>query len=448
MKINFQKFVAVIVACSVALVTCCLTVYAESSLHKDFITKTGGIVYNVWTGRMTPEEASVELEYLNLVYESQLPDSDIEQIKSILPYITNGLAQSDVGMLIAIRDTLDLLGLDISGYWDDYSNENGIQGISNVDMKGYGAICILQNAVDTRIYYGDYGVITYFDNYGGYNSYMMYGNGFYEFYNTSNGILYKTESFTDSSFCGFDLDDTVKIYGDWRTNDGEAYDGVDEITTSPPVFEEQDEETIREFITEFMEQLPYMYPDLSTIEGLLQSIYNMLGTLDSDDDNILLSQILVAIQSLEASGGDNTEILNCLEEIKNSLVFENGDNITSLAVQLQTLVDSQLTADDFVIDEQAYINNYEVLKLRLQEKFSFMIDLKNLIDTAVTSYSNTNENPVITFSVYENEYSIDFSFFNEHIDVIRFMLVAFTYLTYAWHTYRKIPSYINGGDNE
>ena len=239
-----------------------------------------------------------------------------------------------------------------------------------------------------------------------------------------------------------------RLIGDWRYEDGTQSEEAEEPETLPPELNNQDENTIREFLEDLFENLPFIYPDLSSIEGLLSAILAKLDTLDSDNDNTLLSQILVAIQSLEASGGDNTDLLNCLEEIRNSLVFEDGDNVSTLALQLQTLVDGQLTIDDFVIDEQAYINNDEVLKLRLQDKFSFATDLKRLVDTAITSYSNTNENPIISFSIYEHDYSIDFSAFDDNIDVIRFMLVAFIYLTYAWRTYRKIPSYINGGDNE
>ena len=440
MKINFQKIVAVTVACAMAVIACCVTVYAESSLHKDFTTKTGLVIYNVFKGRMTPEEAALELEYLNLVYESQLSDSDMEQIKSILPQITNGLAQADVGILQALIDMLNLLGIDVSGYWDDYANDNGILGDSTIDTKGYGAVLVTRSTGCnfTTWYYGDYGVIL--DN----------GRYYIKYYRKitlqDDGTV--TDTYEPDPYGTITVSSYERLIGDWRYEDGTQSEEAEEPETLPPELNNQDENTIREFLEDLFENLPFIYPDLSSIEGLLSAILAKLDTLDSDNDNTLLSQILVAIQSLEASGGDNTDLLNCLEEIRNSLVFEDGDNVSTLALQLQTLVDGQLTIDDFVIDEQAYINNDEVLKLRLQDKFSFATDLKRLVDTAITSYSNTNENPIISFSIYEHDYSIDFSAFDDNIDVIRFMLVAFIYLTYAWRTYRKIPSYINGGDNE
>lgn len=218
----------------------------------------------------------------------------------------------------------------------------------------------------------------------------------------------------------------------------------------PPSIDDCTDEQLLEILNDLINQLNLAFPDLSTIEGLLTAILARLGTLDSDNDNELLSQLIVAINTLDGSGSvvDNSEIVDCLNEIKNSLTFDNGENVTSLSVQLQTLVDNQLTAEDFVIDEQAYMNYDEVLKLRLQAKFSFADDLKNLVDTAITAYSDSESIPEIKFSAFNEDFSIDFSFFEGHIDLIRFIMAAFIYLSYAWHTYRKIPSYINGGDNE
>jgi len=45
-------------------------------------------------------------------------------------------------------------------------------------------------------------------------------------------------------------------------------------------------------------------------------------------------------------------------------------------------------------------------------------------------------------------YSINFSCYDDILPLAQCLIAAFIYITYAYHTYRKVPSYINGGDNE
>lgn len=49
---------------------------------------------------------------------------------------------------------------------------------------------------------------------------------------------------------------------------------------------------------------------------------------------------------------------------------------------------------------------------------------------------------------YNGSYDIKFDIFEPYLPTIRGFIAAYIYLSYAWNTYRKIPSYIRGGDAE
>ena len=191
-------------------------------------------------------------------------------------------------------------------------------------------------------------------------------------------------------------------------------------------------------------------PDLSTMEGLLNAIYARLGTLDSDNDNALLSQILAAIESLDKGSGstENNDLKDVLEHLKDSLVYDDGENVVTISEQLKEIIDNQLTAEDFAIDETVYNQHSEVLKLRLLGKFSFIHNLSEFVTHIFDSYKNSSETLEISFDYGGKTHSVDFSYYNDFIPLVQCLFAAFIYITYGFHTYRKIPSYINGGDNE
>ena len=81
-------------------------------------------------------------------------------------------------------------------------------------------------------------------------------------------------------------------------------------------------------------------------------------------------------------------------------------------------------------------------------KFNFISEIKNFVQYAIDSYSSSSESPSISISLFGLTHSMDFSVFDENIQLIRWCIAAFVYLTFAFNTFRKIPSYINGGDNQ
>lgn len=245
----------------------------------------------------------------------------------------------------------------------------------------------------------------------------------------------------------------IKLSGDVRYIDGTQFPTGEEfeiVTTKK--FDEIPAPNLDDLLNDFAEELERQMPDLSTIEGLLKAIYARMGKLDSDNDNQLLSQILSAIKAIKSVDTDvdtdNSELLEILEDIKNSLVYNDGENIETVSEQLKKIIDNQIIRDDFEIDEDLYNNHGEVLKERLLGKFSFIYNMKKFVTYCFDQYCNTSENIEFNIEYDGNFHSINLNVFNEYLPTIQWILAAFIYLTYAYHTYRKIPSYINGGDNE
>lgn len=240
-----------------------------------------------------------------------------------------------------------------------------------------------------------------------------------------------------------------KVYGDVRYPTGEQAPNDDEYETiSDYDFSQVPERELEDLLKKILNEMEIKEPDLSTLEGLLNAIYARLGTLDSDNDNALLSQILAAIKAIKLENSDNSELLDTLEDLKNSLVYDDEENSETIAEQLKKIIDNQLTVDDFTIDDELYNNRMEILKLRFMGKFSFIHDLSDFVTYIFNSYSNSSDNPEIGFTYDGNSYSVNLDYYNDVLPLVQCIIAAFVYITYAYHTYRKIPSYINGGDNE
>lgn len=183
---------------------------------------------------------------------------------------------------------------------------------------------------------------------------------------------------------------------------------------------------------------------------MLRAILAKLGTLDSDNDNELLSQILTAIEALKNNGetADNSELLKTLEDLKSALVFKDDEKTASLAEMLNTLVQNQVRRSDITIDSSLYNQRYDLIEAKLLGKFSFISEIKNFVQYAIDSYANTDNSPIITIDLFNHQHTIDFSAFDDSITLIQWVIAAFVYLSYAFATFRKIPGYINGGDNQ
>ncbi len=116
-------------------------------------------------------------------------------------------------------------------------------------------------------------------------------------------------------------------------------------------------------------------------------------------------------------------------------------------------------------DYDVDISRTEELKILFLTKWAFVEELKTLIDRFMSSYEQksslgtmdnvihvkynpTNGSFGNVILNHNGAYDIRFDIFEPYLPSIRGLIAAFIYLSYAFNTYRKIPSYIRGGDKE
>lgn len=429
------------------------------------VAKYWGLCFDYWAGHITYEEFTDKSQILLYDVDDVTDKKGLERLISglnkALEGVTYAATNTSAGVCSVIREILGEFGIEYNlplfelfdDLWDKFCNKNGYT-TSDVDMKGYGALCITVDKFDHTIheYYGDYGIIFY-DHRGA----SVYGDSIYHYWVRYGNFDDVSEEYASgSAYCYNGADRyEVKFFGHWTYEDETSADDLitdpGESSLSPDDLPEDTDLT--DFLKDLLEKLMNAFPDTSTIEGLLRSILAKLGTLDSDNDNELLTQILVAIQALENNGqtADNSELVKALNDLKKALLIGDGAETVTLGYLLKQLVDNQIKLSDITIDYSLYNNRFKVIQARLLTKFSFFLEINDFVNYAVDCYKDTSENPTIDLT-FDNlsimkKQTIDFSFFNEYIDTIRFIVAAFVYLTFAFKTFRKIPGYINGGDN-
>lgn len=219
----------------------------------------------------------------------------------------------------------------ISDFLDDYSV---FSDKTTTDLKGYGA---LMYVVVKSGNYSNYS--RYYCNYilakpgASYVTYYTRGGYYREYWDSSNTTVQtftSTSNFGEHNRVEGSSTTTVYVYGDVRYEDGSQAPTNDEFQTVKDYdFSDTSEQDLQELLNKILEELERQQPDLSTVEGLLKSIYNRLGKLDSDNDNALLNDINLAILSLMKSNDDNAkEIAEALLGIREDL--KNGSSDSSV----------------------------------------------------------------------------------------------------------------------
>lgn len=325
---------------------------------------------------------------------------------------------SDFMGLTGVMNLLTKCGIDTTDYWHQYYGQNmggvgggGNRGDPDVDMKGYGALLI---KIDKKTnwkyyYYCEYGE---FYNNSGEPAVSLYGPG-REIWFKPDGSASGYDTTLNNLGFAYSGDTSTyayKFYGDWRYREtgASADDKTTDIVYTIPPLEEQDEETIYDFLDDLINKLKLQYPDLSTIEGLLAAIHSELKLLDHDDDNSLLSTINNSILSLKTSI-ENLKI----EGTENNFDFSNlfGDlNFKDLIKDNKFVVDidlSDILSGNKVFSENAlsvYFNveddyastKFTELKDKFDSKFSFIETLKDRRDFYFNEFkklwSENNEN--------------------------------------------------------
>ena len=188
----------------------------------------------------------------------------------------------------------------------------------STDLGGYGAYAIMtyyENGKFNKVYYySDY--ITVLNSEDIRNIFVSNSSRHYIHYVDGEKVFDWDVALSNISH-GFSERQTncsVQYFGDVRYEDGTKAPTDDEfITGTIKKFDDMTEKDLEDLLNDFAEEAERQNPDLSSLEGLLNAIYARLGSLDSDNDNQLLSEILTAICGITA-----------FQEIKLKVNFQKG----------------------------------------------------------------------------------------------------------------------------
>ncbi len=221
----------------------------------------------------------------------------------------------------AVYDYLSSLG---AGLLDGYTVQNQVP---TTDLKGYGALheAWRSDGTISYRYYCDYIVLNDVTN-------MFHGKLYCVYYDSDGKILREENRDMGDSFASITRSPFDKNYGDVRNyRDGTQAPTDDTFETIIDYdFTQATEKELEDLMKDLLNEFELQMPDLSSIEGLLNAIYARLGTLDSDNDNSLLSDINSSIQSLNSSISEvsnNIETsINDLKETVSSIFSDEDDD--------------------------------------------------------------------------------------------------------------------------
>lgn len=220
----------------------------------------------------------------------------------------------------------------------------------------------------------------------------------------------------------------------------------------------------------------YNYNDDNSVTINGNTYYITVNPDDVDDDyyNKFLQQVInnyYNYYNTDSTPFDGTDILSAIKSVFTSLetfrsycysqlkqivdyVFDGFNSMrSSLSTIIKKLSDilKQLKNIGGVsnLSDEALANYQKKLEDAVKLRFLPVIELRDLVDKALNAYRD-NSTSQIAFDFKGRSYSIDFAdwFTSENLQSIRFLMAAFIYVTYAFNTFRRIPSYINNGGDK
>ena len=354
--------------------------------------------------RMTKQEYYAAQSYLIAKYkDGDISYSEFQQQTQAVTdeYITNNTIGGELqaGALNAsntfnavaqkIGNTVQKYGDAAREYIDDYVSDffNSYTVLSDkptTDLKGGVAMLKTKNAGtgEYSIYYANTsGEVYYVGNakmlYLSYYRVEKYDERGRMYYSSNNPSSVGKQYYSSSDF----------LYGSWKLrSDGSDAPTDDEFeTVSDYDFSQVPERELEELLKKLLNEMELKEPDLSTLEGLLNAIYSRLGTLDSDDDNAMLSAINAAIISLATDTNNNSELIEALKELKEAKT--EGADLDPILKQLKEINKSldylkTINTLDLIGDtlesllsltdtERKFLDTYATLILNLTSKFGY-----------------------------------------------------------------------------
>lgn len=220
------------------------------------------------------------------------------------------------------RDLLDYCGI-------DYGKTETTQ--QTTDMRGCGARLDVFGGSDYVITWCEYITVKGSRYYPYGKGYFLWKDG-YSGNSNMSGSTY-AEIGNKSGTIGFINTTDIVVYGDVRYSDGTPATDITQPTTETIYTNDPSSLTdtqLIDLLEDLLLNLKLDYPDLSSVEGLLSAILTKLGTLDSDNDNGLLSDIYIAIESLKNDNhAESQQIISILEEIRDNITGSSGSGESS-----------------------------------------------------------------------------------------------------------------------
>ena len=455
-KMKLSKIIAIIFALTVSVLTLCLVVSADYSLERQVREEQLEILNKYCKGDVTYDTYIAKSNELTqkLYDESTVSgyiSSEAEQIGNMFKGISHKVgATAQIYGDKAYQYIADC----IVDYLDDYTALADIESPNNPDMQGYGALAIFYPYADNTdmvfyLYSNSYGTYTVNSN-GMYNIYG-YGGGKRDYY--YRGTFNNSSAYSGTGgFSGY----RAQFFGDWRdpNNTEEQLPTDDEFVQSEVLdFSNASDVDLDKLINEISEALERAEPDLSNVEGLLNSIYFRLGQIDSDNDNALLAEINAAILSLANSNNANTaQLILKLDEIKQVLNPEGEnenpeeqqptdltgviDELKEINAGIKGLAAIEVVENiwELTEGEQQLFNEYASLIPLIVDKLGIglvqatMSDIESLIFTSSPPSD-------LTVEMYGSEYAVlSRDMFNE--ESLKYINLAKNFVTvliiYAW----------------
>lgn len=347
-----NKLIAVLLALSIAL-SCLVIPASASSGASDDVAASVGQYYayldQYLKGEITYEAFQAKSR---AAFQDIKSDSDRSQVQQILDGLTSsleGISYAGANMSAVpvkmFRDAMKQLD-SVFGFWDnvggllydafesiwnDYANKNNYTD-TDFDMSGYGAACVhYSNGEISDTLYCAYGII-----------HKQWGNqivGYSDGDVTCRRVFVNGKIFTDSpavmGYLNDEYGNTYVFYGDWRFDDGSGNQTPADELISPngktpkDIDDLPDDTDLSDFFKELLDKLKNLFPDLSTIEGLLRAILakceeieQRIGEggkgLTAEELQPMLDQLILAITMADKQ--NTNDLLKSNDELLKELI--------------------------------------------------------------------------------------------------------------------------------
>lgn len=196
---------------------------------------------------------------------------------------------------------------------------------------------------------------------------------------------------------------------------------------------------VTDWDSEFPDEVIAPTITLPEIGDLLTDLDDDLKNTDSDPDNPNKGVEIKITQLTNKLHNDLSKVIDYLKKILDKLIefFDNFfENLGEFFVSV------------FVPQDDYFNNAIMDIKAEFDDAFSFAGDLRLIVDSCINSYkSGGTRAPEIEISVdgYGSPRKLDFSIFDKSISLVRSVICAICYASFALSTYRRIPLYISGG---